>query len=643
MKKKMPPKNKQSHALESLRNIEKAAADGKVKLGMQHRAATIENIDEESRTVELSFSSETGVERWGYVEILDHKKSSVRLDWLKSGRAPFLADHNPNEVIGVVETASIKSSSGRATVRFSKSAEGQRFFEDVKDKIRTNISVGYRIHKVVLESEEDDTPTYRATDWEPFEISLVSIPADQSVGIGRNESGGAWEVEVVNNNLEKREMDPKEKDKANATPVPASNPTDNLNSEREAMRKSESQRTKDIMSVAKAHDMFERGMEFIAEGKTVDQFREYVLSNLGTAKPIQSSDNSNELGLSQKEARQYSFLRAFNAASQGNWKGAEYEREVSEATAQKYPRRAFKGNLQIPVEVLAAQMGAGQRDLNVGNSAQGGYLVGTDLKSGSFIELLRNKLLVRQLGATVLTGLEGDVAIPKQTAGATAYWLDENESAPESQQSIGQVKMSPHTVGAFTELSRRLLLQSSIDAEQFVRADLAAVIATAIDKAALKGTGADGQPTGILNTTGINTVSISTGTYTLAKLIDLETEVGKDNAEMGKLAYLSSVTDRGIMKKTDEGTDTGKRIWSNATGQPGAGEVNGYPAFATNQLAADETIFGNWQDLIIGEWSVLDVLVNPYSNDKSGAVRITALQDVDIAVRHPESFARTTV
>jgi HK97 family phage major capsid protein len=340
-------------------------------------------------------------------------------------------------------------------------------------------------------------------------------------------------------------------------------------------------------------------------------------------------------------------MRALSAPTDKRaWDDAAFEREVSDAVAGKFKQRKFQGNIQIPTEVLVSGMrnaNLHKRDLNVANGTQGGYLVANELQPASFIELLRNRLMVRMLGARVLTGLEGNLSIPKQTGGATAYWLTESGAPSESEQGIGQVGLTPKTVGAYTEFTRRMILQSSLDVENFVRDDLAKVLATAIDKAAIKGTGASGEPLGILNTTGIGSVTITTGTFTDAKMIDLETEVAIDNADLGALAYLASAADRGRMKKQDIGTDTGKRVWTTVPGQPGVGEVNGYFAYATNQLAADEVIFGNWEDLIIGEWGVLDMLVNPYAKDTSGGVRVTAFQDVDCAVRHPESFARTTV
>jgi hypothetical protein len=185
----------------------------KIEAGIQFRAATLENPDSEKRTVEFSFSSETPVERWFGDEILDHDSKSVRLNWLKSGNAPFLADHNPNDQIGVIEEAEISSDrKGRCVVRFSKSARAEELFQDVIDGIRVNVSVGYRIHAATLEdfSEDDDkNDVYRVHDWEPVEVSLVSIPADQSVGVGRGEDGEKRDFIITNfNKINKRNKMP---------------------------------------------------------------------------------------------------------------------------------------------------------------------------------------------------------------------------------------------------------------------------------------------------------------------------------------------------------------------------------------------------------------------------------------------------
>lgn len=345
-------------------------------------------------------------------------------------------------------------------------------------------------------------------------------------------------------------------------------------------------------------------------------------------------ETSAEIGLSEKEAREYSFLRVIQAQLLGKPELAAFEREVSEATAKRLGKSPQ--GFYVPVDVL-------KRDLT--KAGDGQYLVQTDVMAANFIELLRNKMVTKQLGATFLSGLVGDIAIPKQTGGATAYWIDESGTITESQQSLAQVVLSPKTVGAYTDISRKLVNQSSIDVESFVRNDLATVLALAIDAAAINGSGTGNEPVGILNQTGVGLVSLGTdgGQMTFDKLVEMETLVSEANADIGTLRYVTNARVRGALKTTPKVAGYPVYLWENGD------IVNGYRAFVSNQVPGNLTkgagtnlsamIFGNFADLIIGEWGALDLLVDPYTNSANGAVRIRVLQDVDINVRHPESFA----
>lgn len=347
------------------------------------------------------------------------------------------------------------------------------------------------------------------------------------------------------------------------------------------------------------------------------------------------------IGMTEADLRRYSLVRAIGAAASGDWRGAEMEREASEAVAKRTGRAPT--GFFVPSDVQ-------KRDLLVGTPSAGGYTVGTDLLSQSFVDLLRNRMMVRAAGATVLAGLTGNVAIPTQTGGATAYWVAENGAPTESQETVGQVALAPKTVGAFTDFSRKLLKQSSLDVEALVRNDLANVLALAIDAAALHGSGSGNQPTGIAATSGIG--SVAGGTNGLAPawshVVALETEVAVDNADVGRLAYMSNAKVRGKLKGTPRTVTYGDiMIW-----EPNAGNtpVNGYPCYVTNQVSSTLTkgsssgvcsaiFFGNWGDLLIGMWGGLDILVDPYTGGTAGTIRVVALQDVDVAVRHAESFA----
>ena len=275
-------------------------------------------------------------------------------------------------------------------------------------------------------------------------------------------------------------------------------------------------------------------------------------------------------------------------------------------------------------------------------------MVATDLLASNFIDLLRNRMVLQAAGATMLTGLVGNIAIPRQTGGATAYWVAENNSPTESQQAVDQVPMTPKTVGAYTDIARKLIMQSSVDVEAFVRRDLSTVQALAIDLAGLHGTGASNQPTGVAITSGIGSVvgGSDGAAPTWANIVSLETEVAQDNADLGSLGYITNAKVRGKLKSTNNVANTAEMVWDARFPDT---PLNGYRAPVSNQVRSDISkgngtnlsaiFFGNWSDLLIGMWGALDILVDPYTGSTAGTVRVVALQDVDIAVRHAESFA----
>ena len=587
-------------------------------------------VNEEARTVSLSFSSEAPYRRWWGIEILDHAPSSVRLDRLKSG-GPLLIDHENSirNQVGIIESVEIGADRvGRAVVRFGSDAESDAVFQKVKDGIVRNVSVGYIIHSAKLVGEEDGVETYRVTDWEPLEISLVAVPADASVGIGRAMDGGEDVIQIIG----------KEKEVENPT---VNQPEVNIEAIRVEAVNSERKRVEEIMALGEMHA--KRGGDRIAaealrNGWSVDEFKRKLLEHLAN-QPLPTA----EIGMTEKEARQFSFLRAINALANPSDRKAQeaaaFEREVSEAVAQKVGRTAR--GFFVPVEVQ-------QRDLVVGTATAGGHTVATNLLAANFIDMLRNRLVVMNAGAQMLTGLVGNIAIPRQTGGATAYWVAENTAPTESQQAFDQVTMSPKTVGAYTDISRKLMLQSSIDVEAFVRNDLATVLALAIDLAAINGSGSGAEPRGILNTTGIGDVAGGTNgaAPTWSHIVSLETLVSVANADVGSMVYVTNAKVRGKLKTTQKVATYGDTmIWENNDAP-----VNGYRALVSNQVPSNLTkgtstgvcsaiIFGNWADLIIGHWGALDLMVDPYTGSTAGTVRVVALQDVDIAVRQPASFA----
>ena len=591
----------------------------------QYKRAEVTTFDDvDERTFEFPFSSEYPVARYFGNEILSHDSGAADLSRLNDG-APLLFNHDPDRVIGVVERAYIddKSRRGYARVRFSRNPFAQEILRDVQDGILRNVSFGYSINKM----EERSSGDFIATSWSALELSTVAIPADPSVGFGRS-------------------LNSKNQPAAPAAPQPdpipeMENTTPDLAVVRAEAAEAERSRISGITSLCDKHNLNDLAGELVRGGKSIDDARAAVLERLGSAqKPV--SEKAAEIGLTEKEVRNFSFIRAINALAHPTdrkaQEAARFEYEVSEAAASAMGKESR--GIMVPAEVL-------KRDLNVGTATAGGNTVATDLLAANFIDLLRNKAVVMGLGTQMLTGLQGNIAIPRATGGATAYWVAESGSPTESQAAFDQVTMSGKTVGAFSDISRKLLLQSSIDVEGYVRNDLATVLALAIDSAAIEGTGSSNQPTGILNTSGIGSIAGGTNgaAPSYANIVGLETEVAQDNADIGSLSYLTNTKVRGKLKQTYTNSTYGEIPVFGADGT-----MNGYNVAVTNQVPSNLTkctasgvcsaiIFGNFADLIVGMWGSLDLMVDPYTASTSGTVRVVALQDLDIAVRHPESFA----
>ena len=590
--------------------FEEATGEERTMPGIgRHQRAELTTFDEvEDRTYEFPFSSEFPVARYFGNEILSHDAKAADLSRLNDG-APLLFNHNPDRVIGVVERAYIdgKKRRGYARVRFSRNPFAQEVLSDVKDGVLRNVSFGYSIDKM----EERGSGDFVATAWSPYEVSVVSVPADPGVGIGR-----ALEAESA----------------APAAPTPdpipsMENTTTDLAVVRAEAAEAERSRIAGISALCDKHNMADLGRQLIESGRSIDEARAAVLDKLDIKQePVTMS--AAEIGLTEKESRSFSFLRAINYLANPTDRSARdaaaFEIEASDAAAAKLGRQSR--GITIPQDVL-------RRDLTVGAATAGGNLVATELDAGSFIDLLRNASALDQAGATVLTGLTGNLAIPRQSGAGTAYWVAESGSSTESQQTVDQVSLTPKTVAAFTDYSRRLMIQSSIDVENMVRSDLARVLALKIDLAGLYGTGSNGEPLGLKLTTGIGTENFAAAIPTFAEVVALESDVATANALLGSPVYLMNAAMRGGLKTKAKDAGSGLFVME-------GNEVNGYRGVLSNQVESGDLWFGNFADLIIGYFSGLDLMVDPYTHSTSGTVRVVAMQDVDIAVRHPESFSR---
>ena len=626
--------------------IREAQAAAPLSRALQFERAA---IDDEKRTATVAFASEMPFDRWWGREILDVSPTGMRMGRLATG-ANLLVDHDTRDVVGVVESVEIGADRvARAVVRFGRSARANEVWEDVRDGIRRNVSVGYMIHAAkLIETDDDDNDTYRVTDWEPYEVSLVSVPADPSVGVGRNLAGrtapapAPLSAPAAADPAAQAVGHPPAADRAApAALTPTQSPAERpIMSEIQVTERNHAAEISQLAATVQGFDARELALKSIQAGHTVEQFQAEVLRQMAN-KPLAA-----DIKLNEREAKQYSYVRAI-AAAMARAEGTAvsgFEAELSADLERQLPANAKRhGGIFVPMR-LEQRAAISEALYNV--STKGSSTVFT--QAGEFIDLLRNQAIAVQLGAQVMAGLTSPVSFPKQTGAASAYWMPENDGTDvtASNATLGSVSLTPKTLQATTAFSRQLMAQSSIDVEQFIRNDLAASHALAWDRAVLHGSGSSNEPTGIYTAGSVNSIAMG-GTPTYGKLIDMVTEVLKDNALMGNLAFATTPGMAGKLAQTVVAASTDSRmIW---TGQLNDGQVVGYRAVATNQVSATlgsgsdhGVIFGNWGDVMIGTWGALEIVVDPYALKKQGMIEVTSFQLADIALRHPQSFCKAT-
>ena len=762
-------------------------------------------VDEKNRTIPIAFSSETPVARcdreYGeFDEVLSHDEKDVDLERMKDS-APLLLNHDIRSQIGCVEAAAIGSDKmGRAIVRFGNSALAEEIYRDVKDGIRKHVSVGYDIRGIVSDTKDANNKRTLKMAWIPHEVSIVGIPADTKVGVGRakgkkklarleqrnlsndecvgycysaesmlidlmeemedegdagddaaidqikeaiaacsvaikglcywSEKTAAECVEVCRETAEVLkdtvtaigESDQDEEDVQEtidclnmavekllenaggeeAPAVAAGNQTRQLdnktlstggqppkNPETDDMKRNlplldaapaaaagggaaapaaaapvitvaelrnqENTRIREITATVDllvkdhptaAEKFREKGTKAIAEGMDVRDFKASMVAEIPGAKPARQITLADITNGDVDAQKHYSVARGIQSCILRKSQTPDgLEGDVHEEMRKRGLMPAGAGGFQVPFDAMISKRMSRrqQRDLNVNTFGQGGAFVQTSILT-PIIEILRNRMVCDRLGVQGMAGLEGNIAIPRQTGAATAFSLPEQTTLTKSTQALDQVMLTPHRVGAWNNYSRQLLLQSSVDVENFLREDLMKVVAIKWDNLILQGQGGGSEPTGVLNTPGIGSIMFG-GTATWAQIVAFETALSVANADLGNMAFVTSPTVRGRMKAVAQ-TGVGVTsvvpifLWQKGAWADGSndGEMNGYRAAATNQILNNLVFFGNWEDCIHALWGGYDVIVDPYTQATDGTNRITVNTFGDVALRHAVSF-----
>lgn len=556
---------------------------------------------------------------------------------------PFLMSHenNTRAQVGLIEDVRLAGGKLRGLLRMGNNPDAGWVFADIRAGIMPNISVGYRINALQLESSDETGDTYRVTSWTPMEGSTVPVPADITVGAGRAASTGD-ETPVTISREATKEAQTMEQ---NTAPAAGATVTRDYDAERK-------QRNAEMVALADLAGMPGKLADALARDISPAQFaRELQDAKIAAAEAAPSS----ALKLTPKEDRNYSLIRFFNAqlmartGVQHAWDaaGAGFEREVSQEIAS---RMGKPGALYVPMSLTA-------RASVTGNVATTTSLGGAGVQTSvmDLIEILRNALTVRALGARVLSGLQGNITFPRQITANTVNWTGENPSTGNTlgTLTLDNVTLSPKTAMVSSAVSRQLLAQASFDAEQLIRQDFASTIAIELDRVAIAGTGASNQPTGVLVQSGVTTVTTTFGANgsvpDWAAIVDFETQLSYNNAPTNApWRWLITPGMRGKLKTVLQSTVNGATWLYHADGT-----MNGYEAAVSNNVPTNYTagtsttvchgmILGNFSELLIGEWGgAIETIVDPYTVADQNMVKLHSMITTDIAVRHTKSFTIT--
>lgn len=610
------------------------------------RAGTFEDVPatgEDDRRVWVTFSSETPVLRKfkdkTVYEILGHDDGEVDLSRMANGRAPLLKDHvqSVDSQVGFVETVEISDGRGRALVKFGVGAVAQEVLARVRDGEISGVSVGYTVTRFVRTGTHEGLPMLRA-QWSPFEITLCPVPADPIAGIGHR----AAEGETLSFTLEPEDSDMAD---ANTTPTQSTPPAAPAPAPAVAPEtrsaapaapqgpsiEDERKRSAEIVALGRQHNMPEADIDAaISGGRSIAEFQGAILDHIASDEQTTTRSKSAEIGMNDKEVRNYSLMNAVrflvNPTDAKIRAAAAFEIECSEA-AERSLGKSARG-LMIPADVLANQNFLGQRAMDTTTAAA---LVGTDHMDGSFIGLLRKRAALSRLGIRTLSGLMGDISIPRQTGASTAYWVGEGSGPTASEFTTDNKTATPHTLAGAVPITRKAMIQTSPDVEMLVRDDLVKVIALEADRVGINGDADADAPDGLLDNTITDQNWAAVGQPTWSEVVDMETKIMADDADVADMKYLFPATVVGHLKSTPKVSGT-------AVFMTEGGQTNGYSTVMSNQTPAAGGLFGNWSDFVWCLWSGLDLTVDTATLAASGGIFLRAFQDMDFICRQEKSF-----
>ena len=597
------------------------------------------------KSLDMAFSSEEPYDRGGYIEILDHSDTAVRMERLNSGAA-LLVNHTESDQVGVVESARIDPDRiGRASVRFGQSPRAQEIYQDVIDGIRPNVSVGYIVHFAQQAgADENGTPIIQVTDWEPIELTIAAIPADSTVGFGRSLNNGDLQMNGIEDAIK--------------------NETGTLTrSQRKGLTRAqeiESTRIADLRVVASLyakHGANEIVESFVRSGESVDDFQRALMVKMTTghsdareglvadypeqrgATPIRSGSWASDYGSYVQDPRGYQLPLLARNQSVREHMGRSGSSEYQNLNLGKFIKGAITGNWRN------AELE--QRAMSEGVLGAGGYMVPTPLAAELF-DLSRNLSVLLEAGARTVLFDSQSLKIARVITDPVAAWKAENAAITKSDMAVDSVVLTARTLTALVPVSLELL-EDAPNASAAITETLAAGLALELDRAGLLGSGAGSEPTGIFNAAGVQSISMGTNGAALTNFSQLSQAVQKVwEANSTPTAAIYAPRTAGVLDRLVDTTGQPmvpppsfqelKRLVSN---QVPVTQVQG-----TSGAVASCAFVGDFSKLIVGMRTNLTIQISSEAGDASGSA-FSSLQywirthlRADIALTRPNQFVK---
>ena len=646
------------------------------QLGIRKRSATIEKRAEgDARTIRLLISTPEPV----YDEVLVHEDGAVDLTRIDKGLAPLLYNHDPNRVIGVVEREGLDLNAEeglRINVRFSESDEAKGVLRDINDGILNGVSVGFRVHEWKKRDEK-----WHITRWEFLEASIASVPADGATGVGRGETLVDDEENNVQSDQlgassvrEEKRMPLKEITQIIRSAIPAGaslTVSDILeqvidSAGEEPTKASVRAATIEIVNRTLLAEVTKRDEAIKAAELEREKMRaafedeKRQLEIEGSEQVRRTTVDAAERGkMEYKAERAIQLMGTSNDLSKIDGLEGEVHQEILSQQGRSGPAH---GGFLVPWTALAkrniAKHKASIRDYSEGimlagrtiNATSAAGLLQDELMPSAFIEALRNKSLVGDLGFKVIN-LTQDTDIPKQLTTSAVSWFDPDATAAATNTNLtaGDISLEFRSLRGKVPFTRKTLAQARPEVLGLQMDDLNESFGEGLTTAIFSGTGANNQPTGIALQTGVNSVTIATaGSPTYANLVAMQTAVQTDNvrANQATTCYVTTPAVLQHMLTTlRHGTGTDRTIAEDMVGMSGMGSsmamVAGVPVKYWNGLPANRILYGDFSQQVIGLFGS-GVEYRFDEDQDAGGLVLRAFFDVDTNTRHPQAFARSS-